>query len=79
MIFYVPDLEDYTNKVGLYVDYKNEMPGPICFSEQEIIDEINKNDFPLEKVVEFKHKYFDYFDGNSTKRVVELIDDLMKK
>ena len=61
MIFYVPDLEDYTNKVGLYVDYKNEMPGPICFSEQEIIDEINKNDFPLEKVVEFKHKYFDYF------------------
>lgn len=79
MIFYTPDLEEYTNKVGIYFDYEKEMPGPICRSEDEIIEVINKNDFPLEKVVEFKHKYFNYFDGNSTKRVVELIDKLMNK
>ena len=79
MIFYVPDLEDYSQKVGIYFDYKKEMPGPICMSEQEVVDAIKNNVFNKEKIKQFKHKYFQYFDGNSTNRVVCLIDDLMKK
>ena len=84
---YEPFLQNYAKSVSgpvkkerlIDFDYRKEMPGPICRSEDEIIEVINKNDFPLEKVVEFKHKYFNYFDGNSTKRVVELIDKLMNK
>ena len=55
------------------------MPGPICMSEQEVVDAIKNNAFNKGKIKQFKHKYFQYFDGNSTNRVVCLIDDLMKK
>lgn len=77
MIFYTPDLEAYKERVGIYIDYENEIPGPICMNEQQLIDILLKNEYDLEKVRMFKHKYFTYFDGQSTKRVTELIDKLM--
>ena len=78
MIFYVPDLDDYSQKVGIYFDYRKEMPGPICMTEQEVVDAIKNNEFEIERISQFKHKYFQYFDGKSTQRVVQLIDQLMK-
>jgi len=79
MIFYTPDLEEYEQKVGIYFDYKTEIPGPICETEEELIACLKENTFDLDKVKQFKHKYFQYFDGKSTQRVVSLIDELMKK
>lgn len=79
MIFYCPDLEEYSQKVGLYFDYQSEMPGPICKDEKTLISVIRKNDYDIERIRKFKQKYFTYFDGQSTKRVVELIDAMMKK
>ena len=34
--------------------------------------------FDLNRIESFKNKYFQYFDGKSTQRVVQLIDQLMK-
>lgn len=78
MIFYCPDLESYKEKVGIYLDYEKEMPGPICKTEGEVISIINKNEYDLNRIESFKNKYFQYFDGKSTQRVVQLIDQLMK-
>ncbi|MFV0381359.1 MAG: CDP-glycerol glycerophosphotransferase family protein [Breznakia sp.] len=77
MLFYVPDLEEYRQDVGFYVDYETEMPGPLCKHEDEIIQKIENNDFDMDKIVQFKKKFFAYDDGQSTKRVIDLIQQIM--
>lgn len=78
MIFYTPDLEEYRQEVGFYVDYENEMPGPICRKEEDIIEAIKENQFDLKKIEVFRDKFFKYQDGNSCERVVNLIEDIME-
>ncbi len=82
MIFFVPDLEQYKKERGIYMDYEETMPGPICKTEEEIVQAIlsTLSEVPYsDKVEEFKNKYFKYQDGKSTERVVELIVNLCKK
>ena len=43
------------------------------FSENELINAINKKDFESEKVDGFKNKFFDDLDGKSSERVTDLI------
>ena len=78
MLFYVPDLEEYRGDVGFYVDYEKEMPGPICVSENELINSIILDEFDMDKVRAFRDKFFKYQDGKSCERVVKLIDRIME-
>ncbi len=77
-LFLVPDLEEYKKERGMYIDYENEMPGPICFNENEVVNAIKSDDFDLEKIQKFRTRYFKYTDGQSTKRVCEFVEDLIK-
>lgn len=77
MIFYVPDLDEYRKDVGLFVDYEQDMPGPICKSEDEVICAIKKNQFDYKQIQAFKNKFFEYQDGKSLYRVICLIDAIM--
>lgn len=77
MLFYVPDLDNYRKEVGLYVDYENEMPGPICTKETDVIAAIKNEAFDYEKIKEFRDKMFRYHDGKSLNRVLKLIDKIM--
>lgn len=78
MIFYTPDLEEYRKEIGFYVDYEKMMPGPICYSKDEVLDAIVKDEFDIGKIKEFKNLMFKYQDGKSCKRVVSLIESIMK-
>lgn len=78
MLFYVPDLEEYRADIGLYVDYENCMPGPVCTKEDEIIKHIKEDAFDMDRIKAFKDTFFKYKDGKSTKRVVALIDEIME-
>ena len=79
VIFLAPDLEKYKKERGMYIDYEKEMPGPICFDENSVVEAINNNDFNFKRIQEFRKRYFKYTDGHSTKRVCEFIENLMKK
>lgn len=76
MIFFVPDKEEYIEKLGCFVDYET-MPGPICKTMEEVKEAILENN--SEQVTSFRDCYFTYQDGNNTKRVVEFINEVMKK
>lgn len=78
MLFYTPDLEEYRDQVGFYIDYEKEMPGPICRSEEDIINAIQNNVFELSQIQSFRDKFFKYQDGNSCERVVALIESIME-
>lgn len=73
IIFYPYDLEYYVSKErGFYFDYK-DVPGPIAKDTQDIINIIKKNDFDFEKINRFAKYSFDYFDDNSSKRILDFV------
>ncbi|RHS91996.1 CDP-glycerol glycerophosphotransferase family protein [Erysipelatoclostridium sp. AM42-17] len=75
MYFYVPDLNEYLDSLGCFVDYQT-MPGPICFELEELARAILNHESG--NIVEFKNKFFKYQDGQNTKRVVQLIKEYVK-
>jgi len=77
IIFYSPDRDLYKEERDFYYEYESFVPGPILSNTKELIKEINNKDFDKDKIIEFKEKFFDYLDGNSSKRFIEKI--ILKK
>lgn len=79
IISYVPDFKSYSKKPGLTIDYLKEFPGPIAFSEAEVIEALQnpREDLYKQKRVNFYHKTYKYRDGKSTERVISMIQDIM--
>ena len=81
MIFFAYDLEEYFDWRGFYYSYEELTPGPVFTNNLEIvkyIKEIDKN-FDKNKVIEFKNKFMSACDGNSTKRILDLVfEDTIK-
>lgn len=80
MIFYTYDLDKYKNTLrDFYFDMVSDVPGPICKSNDELIDFIknyNEEDYALEfgkKYKEFNDKFNEFDNGNASKKVIELI------
>ncbi len=77
MIFYCPD--KYTR--DFYLNYPDDLPGEMINNSDELITKINSllsNPY-TENLERFKKKYMDACDGNSTRRVVKLIESSLKK
>lgn len=75
MIFFAYDMEDYIAKRDFYYPYESFVPGPIVDTTDGIIDVIQNQKYELEKLNDFRNKFFDQFDGKSTERVVDMILD----
>ncbi len=78
IISFAPDLAQYQQEVGMYIDYEAEVPAPICVTEQEVIDVILNNQFDLDRIEAFSHKYFKYHDQQATKRIADFIEDVLQ-
>lgn len=74
IIFYAYDLEEFSNHGrGFYEPYEEYVPGPIVQTTQDLIQVLNHNIYSMEKVRIFKETYYDYLDGQSTKRLVNKV------
>ena len=84
IIFYPYDYDKYVAlRGGFYVDYKKELPGPICYTEKELLNVIKKIDeiHPqyIEKRRKFNKKYNKLSDGKASERLVNnLINNKFK-
>jgi CDP-ribitol ribitolphosphotransferase len=76
LIFFAYDLEDYLDKRGMYYDYDEITPGPVCKTNEEMIDYIEHIDerFDKQALLDFKHKYVGACDGHATERTIALIE-----
>lgn len=75
MYFFVPDLEQYLDDLGCFVDYQT-MPGAICKNEDELISAIKDHkEYDIEK---FKNLFFKHQDGRNIERVVHFIYHVLK-
>lgn len=80
MIFFTYDLENYKNNLrDFYFDMFEEVPGPICRTNDELIgfiknysDEGYKSEFG-EKYKKWNEKFNPFDDGNASKKIIELI------
>ena len=79
MIFYAFDLEEYEKERGFYYDFESFVPGKIVRSFSELLEVMEKEDYETEKIERFKQRFFDYWDGKSTERVVELIHKVQEE
>lgn len=73
IIFYVPDLEEYGSSRSFYYDYDEYIYGSIAKTKEELIEQIKNPVVDANKIKEFKNKFLNKCDGNSTKRFVEEI------
>lgn len=75
MIFFAPDLDDYFDWRGFYFGYDEFVPGPICKSEDEVLEQLIHlgEYFDKKKVQEFRKKYMSACDGHATERILELV------
>ena len=78
ILFYTYDLDEYENELrGFYIDIRNEVPGPLLKTTEEVIESIrNINSITeeySEKYDEFYERFCSLEDGNASKRVVEKI------
>ena len=71
---YAYDYEEYSEKRGMYIDIKNELPNGICTEEDELLEKIANCNFEeeKEKTERFSKKYIET-DGNARKYIDEII------
>lgn len=78
MLFYTYDLEKYRDILrGFYIDIEEELPGPLLFTTEEVIDAFEHIDEIAEKYRDkykvFYEKYCSWEDGQASKRVAEAV------
>ena len=78
MLFYAPDLEEYTSQRDFYYDYKDFIPGQLATSQEEMIEFIRKGNFQTGKIPSFKHYFFEELDGRASERIAALIHVILE-
>ena len=81
MVFYAYDLEDFEkNSRGFYCDYEQYVPGPVCRTQDELMEQVKLAlGTELKQLAEmygwdaFLKQTFAYQDSESTKRLMQLL------
>ncbi|WP_310604865.1 CDP-glycerol glycerophosphotransferase family protein [Anaerosporobacter sp.] len=78
MIFFAYDLETFERSGrGFYEPYEESVPGMVVRTTEEVVEAIKLNlyegKYDHERIEWFRDKYYQYFDGKSTERVIKLV------
>lgn len=75
MLFYAYDLEDYFDWRGFYYNYEELAPGPVVYTNEEIIDWIMhlEERFDRNRVRSFRKRFMNACDGHATERILSLV------
>ncbi|MGL5647809.1 MAG: bifunctional glycosyltransferase/CDP-glycerol:glycerophosphate glycerophosphotransferase [Clostridium sp.] len=71
IIMFAYDKEEYLRERDFYYEYDSFVPGKIAKTNEDIVEIINRDDFDMNRIKEFKSKFFDHYDGQASKRLVE--------
>jgi CDP-glycerol glycerophosphotransferase (TagB/SpsB family) len=78
MVFFVPDLEHYRDeRRGLYFDLAAEAPGPLAYTQDDVVDALRALPFLestyAERYERWRCKFNPLDDGNAASRVVDAV------
>ncbi len=71
ILFLAPDDDTYERERGFYLDFPDDLPGPVHGSTIDLARAIRAGGLDLDRVRRFAKASFDVADGRSTERVVE--------
>ncbi|MGJ8730444.1 CDP-glycerol glycerophosphotransferase family protein [Listeria aquatica] len=71
MVFYSPDLAEYTLTRNFYYEYLGFIPGSFATTTEELIESIQDEKIDYEKLDSFISYFFEDQDGNSADRFVQ--------
>lgn len=82
MLFFTYDLDKYRDILrGFYFDIENEVPGPLLYTTEEVIEAISGIDTVnreyRQRYDDFYHRFCDWEDGHAAEKVVKsvFVDD----
>lgn len=71
-VFYIYDYETYVKeRGGFYLDFKTDLPGPVAFSEEELLKALYNLKPDLKKIRAFNQIHNTFNDGKVSQRVAE--------
>ncbi|MDF2941402.1 MAG: hypothetical protein K0S01_260 [Herbinix sp.] len=78
MLFFTYDLEKYRDVLrGFYFDIEKEVPGPLLFTTEEVIDAVKNIDVIHgdynQRYQEFYHRFCEWEDGHAAEKVVKSV------
>lgn len=73
--YYVPDLEQYLDERGCFVNYRQLMDGCMAFDEDQLFDLIRSGKKGNEQIL--RSRFLDHADGKNLDRVLQLIDTIL--
>ena len=78
ILFYTYDIEKYKNQLrGFYIDMQSEVPGPLLYTSEEVIDAISNIDVVNAQYKQRYDAFYDRFchlsDGHASQRVCEKV------
>ena len=78
-LFYVYDLQEYIRDRDFYFDLPLSAPGKLVYTQQQVIDAILADDYQPRRMEQFAQLFFDHFDGQSSRRVADLIQSACRE
>jgi CDP-ribitol ribitolphosphotransferase len=69
--FFAPDHASYEHERGFYLDFPDDLPGPVFETTEALAAYLRAGQFDLERVRRFREASFDVADGRSTARFVD--------
>ncbi len=79
LYFYLYDIQDYKMDRGLNVTLREEMPNYTFSNVDDIIKNIQEDNYNFEDLKKFRDKYVQTVDTNNSKRIVDFIKKLMEE
>ena len=78
ILFYTYDLDKYKNQLrGFYIDMNTEVPGPLLYTSEEVVDAIENIDKITEEYKErydtFYSRFCCYDDGHASEHVAKAL------
>ena len=75
IVFYAPDLDYYVKKEQFYIDYRQEMPGPIVTDEAQLADVVRTASAhpERERIRAFRQTYMGACDGHALERLLKYL------
>ena len=73
VIFFAYDLDNYiSSERGFYLDYKNDLPGPVVYNSGQLIAAL-RGGIDTSKLESFTKTQFGEINGNASKRIVDFV------
>ena len=73
ILFYTYDRVIYENIRGVHKSIKEDAPGKVCDTFDEMMKALEDKDYELEKTTAFKEANFSNFDGHAADRIIDTL------